>query len=548
MSSLKNLSLGYNQLHGSIPSELGRLSQLNTLYLRHNYLLGKIPPSLSNCTLLLDLQLHHNQLTGHIPWEFGGRLSQLENLFLWGNKLGWEIPKTLANCTHLRVLDLTINQLTGMVPMQLGQLFRLERLFLGRNQLISGSNTTLPILTALTNCSFLEQIHRWKNTTRDWQLANLTYLNLEWNIFNRSIPSTLGRLQKLVRLYLDKNKLRGSIPMEIGAIQRLGLLSLSQNNLSRKIPPSLGQLKQLRDLYLDQNKLSGSISPNIGDCLTLEVLDLSHNTFNGNIPRTVAGLANLQFFFKLSSNLLEGPLRLEISKMTMVQEINVVVNQLTGSVPKERESCIEVHYLNLSWNSFDGPILDSLGKLGSLEDLDFSENNLSGTIPMSLENLKMIHHLHFSFNKLKGDVSKGGIFRRLRSGAFMGNLALCEQWVQLPPCPSPIANVHNNHGLVKRVIISVGISVVVICILFLGFLIWQYCKGRVRGELSSRLQVTEAIPWNSGLPRMSQEEIISATNVFNGAHLLGVGGFGSVYKGVLTDGTLVAIKVLNLQN
>eukprot|EP00253_Pinus_taeda_P016209 PITA_16209 len=273
MSSLKNLSLGYNQLHGSIPSELGRISQLNTLYLRHNYLSGKIPPSLSNCTLLLDLQLHHNQLTRHIPWEFGGRLSQLENLFLWGNKLGGEISKTLANCTHLRVLDLMINQLTGMVPVQLGQLFRLECLFLGRNQLISGSSTTLPILTALTNCSFLEQIHIGENHLTGTipssiqqlsrlsvfnlshneiggkippeigKLANLTYLNLEWNIFNGSIPSTLGRLQKLERLYLNKNKLRGSIPTEIGGIQRLGLLSLSQNKLSGQIPHSLGQLK-----------------------------------------------------------------------------------------------------------------------------------------------------------------------------------------------------------------------------------------------------------------------------------------------------------------
>eukprot|EP00253_Pinus_taeda_P028348 PITA_28348 len=50
---------------------------------------------------------------------------------------------------------------------------------------------------------------------------------------------------------------------------------------------------------------------------------------------------------------------------------------------------------------------------------------------MSLENLKMLQHLNFSFNKLKGEVPKGGIFRRHRSGAFMGNLSLCGQWVQL---------------------------------------------------------------------------------------------------------------------
>lgn len=171
--------------------------------------------------------------------------------------------------------------------------------------------------------------------------------------------------------------------------------------------------------------------------------------------------------------------------MTMVQEINVAANRLTGSIPSELENCTEVKYLNLSWNSFDGPIPDSLGKLESLEDLDFSGNNLSGTIPISLENLKMLQHLNFTFNKLTEEVPKDGIFRKIRSGAFMGNLGLCGPWVQLPPCPSSIANIHNNHWLMKKVIIPVGIPVV-ICILFIGFLIWQYGKGRVRGELSSR--------------------------------------------------------------
>jgi LRR receptor-like serine/threonine-protein kinase FLS2 len=234
--------------------------------------------------------------------------------------------------------------------------------------------------------------------------------------------------------------------------------------------------------------------------------------------------------------------------MTMVQEINVAVNRLTGSIPSGLESCTEVQYLNLSWNSFDGPIPDSLGKLKILEDLDFSGNNFSGTIPMSLEDLKMLHHLNFSFNKLTGKVPKGGIFTKIRSRAFMGNLGLCGPWLQLPPCPSPIANIHNNHWLIKRVIIPVGITVFVICSLFIGFLIWQYGKGRVRGELSPRLHITESIPLNTGPPRISQEELISATNGFSGANLLGVGSFGSVYKGVLTDGTLIAIKVLNLQN
>ena len=46
---------------------------------------------------------------------------------------------------------------------------------------------------------------------------------------------------------------------------------------------------------------------------------------------------------------------------------------------------------------------------------------------------------------------------------------------------------------------------------------------------------------------ISYHELCCGTNNFYESNLLGIGGFGSVYKGVLFDGTIVAIKVQNLQ-
>ncbi|KAL0004462.1 hypothetical protein SO802_012023 [Lithocarpus litseifolius] len=46
---------------------------------------------------------------------------------------------------------------------------------------------------------------------------------------------------------------------------------------------------------------------------------------------------------------------------------------------------------------------------------------------------------------------------------------------------------------------------------------------------------------------ISNQELSRGTNNFCESNLLGTGGFGSVYKGILFDGTIIAVKVLNLQ-
>ncbi len=78
---------------GSIPPELGRLSELETLVLYDNRLIGTIPPELGNQARLKELDLGENRLDGELSAELG-------------------------NLLHLETLDLTNNRLTGCVPVQ----------------------------------------------------------------------------------------------------------------------------------------------------------------------------------------------------------------------------------------------------------------------------------------------------------------------------------------------------------------------------------------------------------------------------------------------
>eukprot|EP00253_Pinus_taeda_P017660 PITA_17660 len=224
----------------------------------------------------------------------------------------------------------------------------------------------------------------------------------------------------------------------------------------------------------------------------------------------------------------------------MAQAIDVSANHLTGAIPSTIGSCVELFSLNLSQNSFQGSIPDSLENLQSLMSLDLSSNSLSGIIPPTLNKLEMLQYLNLSFNKLTGEIPRGGPFANLSiSISLNGNPNLCEPQVfQLSTCPTT----RGHPTIVKRVLFPIsGVVAFILCCFLLIFL-WR------RNMHIQNIYVSRAIFQKFGRQRISYQELHRATDGFSEANLLGTGSFGLVYKGVLTNGTLVAVKVLSLQS
>ncbi|KAM7462630.1 hypothetical protein LguiA_030751 [Lonicera macranthoides] len=512
-------------------------------------LVGSLSPNIGNLSFLRHIALKNNSLQGQIPPQIG-RLFRLQNLFLYNNSLEREIPANLSHCTSLVRISLGNNKLVGVIPRELTTFSNLIFLSVTGNYLWgeiwrNKEADDMAFLNSLTNCSDLEILQVNYNQLGGVlpnSLGNLSTrmrcINVAENQISGVIPSGFGGLFNLEILKISKNQFEGEIPYVIGEMKKLRYLKLSKNSLSGQIPTSLGNLSFLSIVFLQDNKLEGTIPLSLGNCKNLLSLDLSQNNIGGRIPLELFN-ASAIFELSLAQNHLVGPMPSQVGNLKNLVKLDVSENRLSGEIPTKLRTCSALVDLSLRVNFFEGSIPPSFESLKSIQNLDISSNNLSGTIPIFLANFSL-KSLNLSFNNFEGELPTNGVFSNVSAIFVVGNNGLCGgiSALQLPRCETRTLK-EQRLSRFHIILISGGCLLLVASMVSLFMICW-FKKKKLGQSYGS-------FPMESFLT-VSYGDLLKATDGFSLTNLIGVGSFGSVYKGILDrEEKTVAVKVLNLQ-
>ncbi|XP_068634250.1 LRR receptor-like serine/threonine-protein kinase FEI 1 isoform X2 [Aristolochia californica] len=260
-------------------------------------------------------------------------------------------------------------------------------------------------------------------------------------------------------------------------------------------------------------------------------------------------------YLSLPHHKLSGSISPDIGKLNNLQVLAIHNNNLYGAIPSQLANCSELRALYLQSNYLSGFIPSELGDLAELEILDVSGNTLSGSIPPSLEKLSKLSTLNVSSNFLMGSIPSDGALSKFSTSSFSGNRGLCGQQISVQ-CkdnePSTNSQPSENQRSKRpgrdsaRLLISasatVGALLLVALMCFWGcFLYKKFGKSEGKGLSMDVSGGASIVIFHGDLP-YSSKDIIKKLETLDDEHIIGSGGFGTVYRLDMDDGNVFALK------
>ncbi|CAJ2674349.1 unnamed protein product [Trifolium pratense] len=541
MNRVTSIKLNSSTVQGSLPEELAKLSELTNFDFRGNSLSGNVPYMPNS---LQYLHINNNNFTS-MPNDFFNNLTNLIEVGIDSNPFSqWQIPSSLKNCLALQSFSAVNVSFVGQIPEFFGE-------------------QTFP---------------------------SLTFLSLSFNYLEGNLPNTLSgsSIQKLwVNGQKSNNKLNGtlSVLQNMTSLQQIWV----HGNLFTGPIPDFSNLDQLFDVSLRDNKLTGVVPPSLTSLQSLKVVNLTNNDLQGSPPKFQDGV-------QVDMDLVRGTN--SFCTKVVGQPCSPLVNALlsvaeafgypfkladswqgnspcNGSVVWVGITCSRgnISVINFQNMGFSGSISPSFASLSSVTELLLANNNLTGTIPKELASMPALKLLDVSNNSLYGQIPsfRAGVVVKTNGNPDIGK-------DKPHGSPSSSSGGEDKKKLGVGTIVSIVMGIVgLLCVGVLVFVMY----GRRHNKRYNNVQTPNAIvvhPRHSGdgnavkisvaasgsagvvggtgdfSPSSSVQNVEAGnmvisiqvlrevTDNFSEKNILGKGGFGTVYKGELADGTKIAVK------
>jgi hypothetical protein len=532
---------------------------LQTLDLVGNNLNGPLP-SLAGLSSLQNLLLSRNSFSS-IPSDFFSGMSSLQEVALDYNPFSsWTLPESLRDASSLKTFSATSANVSGKIP-----------------DFFGGEN-----------------------------FAGLSSLRLSFNYLEGELPASFSgsSIQSLwLNGQQSTSKLTGGIAV-LQNMTQLSQLWLHSNSFSGPLPDFSG-LTQLQDFSIRDNSFTGPVPASLVAIPSLKTVNLTNNLLQGPTPRfgpavSVDNRADTNSFCLPDPGVNCDPRVTQlldvIQPMGYPKEFS---NNWKYNDPCSNGwmgiTCINgnITVINLPKKGLTGTVSSKFADIKYLERLILANNNLTGNIPTEFTSLENLKELDLSNNLLYGKIPS---FRSNVDVKTTGNVNIGKDTIPATPTlpnspsgrnnPSSGNSTESSRGGGKKSSATVVAGSVVggLCAFFIaGILVFFLYRtkrkhsGRVQspntvvihprhsGSDNDTIKITVAGSSNnggatsetysqgssnahdlhvveSGNMVISIQILKSVTNNFSEKNILGKGGFGTVYKGELHDGTKIAVK------
>ncbi|KAM1001302.1 hypothetical protein ACFX15_007517 [Malus domestica] len=592
LTYLQEIDLTRNYLSGTIPPEWSSLPLLN-ITLFGNRLTGSIPKELGDITTLKSLDISFNNFSGPLPQELGS-WANIERMLLSSNNFTGELPETFAMLTKIKEFRVSDSHFSGQIPDFIGNWTSLKKLLIQASSLTGPIPSGISLLTSLIDLritdlsgpeSPIASLHKMKNM--------MTLMLRSCNLVGR-LPPNLGQMAKLKTLDLSFNKLTGEIPSSFASLAKVDYIFLTGNLLTGPIPT---WPKDVVDLSYN------NLTIRDGGCQPLGGMNLFASSSKGNSSRTVScfrtaqcppylyysirincggkeftvpGEINTSYdgdtnsagpssFYQSTTNwalsstgyftdddqttdtlIVNNKTRLYMANPQLYMNARLSPISLTyfGFCLGNGNYTVNLHFAEIMFRN--GRTHKSLGRRifdiyiqGNLVKKDFNIMDEAGvfgdvviknfTAPVTNNTLEI--RLYWAGKGTTG-VPVRGIYGPLISAISVDP--------NFDPPPKPVSDTSTGRsGVHAGAVVGIVVGGVFIILLIFGIL-W---KRGLLGQQKTLEDDLKGVDLQTG--KFTFKQLKDATSNFNKANKIGEGGFGSVYKGVLADGTVIAVKQLS---